>query len=238
MDGYRRKLLTNCGSMLISCDKVASVYCGQSPQFSVATSMRPQQQVLESSAYQGLESQRAESQPSMSIHHFHNSCNLKLLKSLLLRWHGLVNSWSHRLVSCHLVQQLQAFNNQQPLQQMPRLAQHLPRQPEQLLQQLPLPAQQQQAIAAPQPRHQKMEQAQQPVVHNDFGSGTNIVPQAAAHLLSAPMAELIICDRHQLCRTMGIRSQACCWHRGNCSTFSITIQEAGCCTGIPAAALW
>ena len=37
---------------------------------------------------------------------------------------------------------------------------------------------------------------------------------------------------------MGIHSQAWCWHHAHCSTFSITCQEAGCCTGIPAAALW
>ncbi len=91
----------------------------------------------------------------------------------------------------HLAQQLQASTSQQPPQQLPKLAQHLPQQPEQLLQPLPPPAQQRQAIAVPRPRRQRMEQAQQPVAHDAFGLGTDVIAQAAAHPLSAPFAELI-----------------------------------------------
>jgi len=98
----------------------------------------------------------------------------------------------------HLAQQLQASTSQQPPQQLPKLAQHLPQQPEQLLQPLPPPAQQRQAIAVPRPRRQRMEQAQQPVAHDAFGLGTDVIAQAAAHPLSAPFAELITSPLHHL----------------------------------------
>jgi len=64
-------------------------------------SIRPQQQVPESSACTGL-SQHAEGHQFQDIT-FHGACNLRLLNSFLLRRHGLVNSWSHRLVSCHIL---------------------------------------------------------------------------------------------------------------------------------------
>ncbi|KAL0020564.1 hypothetical protein WJX77_003609 [Trebouxia sp. C0004] len=41
-------------------------------------------------------------------------------------------------------------------------------------------------------------QAQQPVAHDDYGLGTDIVAQAAAHPLSAPFAELITSPLHHL----------------------------------------
>ena len=146
-------------------------------------SIQPQQQVPESSAYTGL-SQHAESLPSISGH-----CLPQRLQSQAVPQTGQLP---------HLAHQLQASTSQQPPQQLPRLTQHMPQQTEQLLLQLPRPAQQQQAIAAPRPRCQTMQQAQQPVAHDDFGLGTDVVAQAAAHPLSAPFAELITSPLHHL----------------------------------------
>ncbi len=161
-------------------------------------SIRPQQQVPESSTYIGL-SQHAESLPSTSGHHLPQRLQSQAAQQLLTQaaWSGeQLESQTGQLP--HLAQQLQASTSQQPPQQLPRLAQHLPQQPEQLVQQLPPPAQQLQAITAPWPRRQRMEQALQPVAHDDFGLGTDTVAQAAAHPLSAPFAELITSPLHHL----------------------------------------
>ncbi len=152
---------------------------------------------------------------------FLSGCNFRLLNSFLLRQHGLVNSWSHRLVSCHILHSscklpsgnsllsscqvllsicLSSLNNFWA-QQLPPPAQQLPQPAQQLplpAQQLPLPAQQLQAITAPWPRRQRMEQALQPVAHDDLGLGTDTVAQAATHPLSAPFAELITSPLHHL----------------------------------------
>ena len=45
---------------------------------------------------------------------------------------------------------------------------------------------------------QTVEQAQQLVAHDDFGLGTDVVAQAAAHPLSAPFSELITYPLHHL----------------------------------------
>ena len=139
-------------------------------------SIQPQQQVPDPSAYTGL-SQHAESLPSNSGH-----CLPQRLQSQAVPQTGQLP---------HLAHQLQASTSQQP-------PQHLSQQTEQLLLQLPPPAQQRQAIAAPRARCQRMEHAQQPVAHVDFGLGTDVVAQAAAHPLSAPFAELITSPLHHL----------------------------------------
>lgn len=165
-------------------------------------SIRPQQQVPESSTYIGL-GQHADSLPSMSGHHLPQRLQSQAAQQLLTQaaWSGeQLESQSGRLP--YLAQQLQASTRQQSPQQLPRLAQHLPEQLLQLLpppaQQLPPPAQQLQAITAPRPRRQRMEQPLQPSAHDDFGLGTDTVAQAAAHPLSAPFAELITSPLHHL----------------------------------------
>ena len=173
-------------------------------------SIQPQQQVPESSFYIGL-IQHADSLPSTSGHQLPQQLQFQAAQQLLTQaaWSGeQLESETGQLP--HLAQQLQASSSQQPPQQLPSLAQHLPQQPAQLLQllpppaqqlpppaqQLPLPAQQLQAITAPRPRRQRMEQALQPVAHD--GLGTDTVAQAAAHPLSAPFAELITSPLHHL----------------------------------------
>lgn len=96
-------------------------------------SIQPQQQVPESSSYIEL-NQHADSLPSTSGDHLPQRLQFQAAQQLLTQatWSGeQLESQTGQLP--HLAQQLQASIRQQPPQQLPSLAQHLPQQPEQLL---------------------------------------------------------------------------------------------------------